>query len=105
VAAMSNVDLIARAAKYVTERGEHGCNSDCHTCGLIRDLANCLAAADKINAALREALKQLLDGYLAHWMAARAEIEGAHMSNHLFDKEFDVIAARAALALASGEQS
>jgi hypothetical protein len=92
----ADADLIARAYDSTKHDGE--------TNALLRELADRLATQDKINAALREALQQLLDGYLAHWMAARAEIEGTHMSAHLFNKEFDVIAARAALALTSGEQ-
>jgi len=40
----------------------------------------------------------LLDAWLATWMAARAEVEGARTARELFEKEPEVIAYRAAIA-------
>ena len=50
---------------------------------------------------LIKALQASLDGHRATWMAARAEVEGAATAAALFEKEPEVIAARAALLLAS----
>jgi hypothetical protein len=58
-----------------------------------------IAAAPEVTAAL----KQSLAGHYATWMAARAEVEGASVSAALFEKEPEVIAARAALAKAEGK--
>ena len=61
--------------------------------------ARLIAAAPK----MAEALERLLLGAYATWMAARAEVEGAKTSHDLFEKEPEVIAARAVLAEARGE--
>jgi hypothetical protein len=65
---------------------------------MMEKQARMIAAAPEVAAAL----KQSLAGHYATWMAARAEVEGASVSAALFEKEPEVIAARAALAKATG---
>lgn len=55
-------------------------------------------ALAKENERLRMALARQLDAHRATWMAARAEVEGAETANALFEKEPEVIEARAILA-------
>lgn len=57
-------------------------------------LAKRMAAANE----MLTALKDQLDGHWATWMAARAEVEGAETSKQLFEREPDVIRARALIA-------
>jgi hypothetical protein len=57
----------------------------------------------RVNADLLAALKSSLAGHYATWMAARAEVEGGRTSHALFEKEPDVIMARAAIAKATGQ--
>jgi hypothetical protein len=66
---------------------------------MTEEQARMIAAAPEVTAAL----KQSLAGHYATWMAARAEVEGASVSAALFEKEPEVIAARAALAKAEGK--
>jgi recombinational DNA repair ATPase RecF len=47
-------------------------------------------------------LHHQLEAHYATWMAARAEVEGAATASMLFEKEPDVIRARAAIAKATG---
>jgi hypothetical protein len=65
---------------------------------MTEEQARMIAAAPELAAAL----KQSLAGHYATWMAARAEVEGASVSAALFEKEPEVIVARAALAKATG---
>jgi len=46
----------------------------------------------------RDLVEDLVDGHFATWMAARADVEGVHTAKTLFEKEPEIIAARAALA-------
>lgn len=56
--------------------------------------ARLIAAAPDLLAAL----KDQLDGHWATWMAARAHVDGAETSKQLFEREPDVIRARALIA-------
>ena len=51
---------------------------------------------------LLAALESSLAAHYATWMAARAEVEGGRTSHALFEKEPEVIMARAAIAKATG---
>ena len=66
----------------------------------IREEAKANARAIGAVPDLIKALQASLDGHRATWMAARAEVEGAATAAALFEKEPEVIAARAALAKA-----
>jgi hypothetical protein len=52
---------------------------------------------------LLAALKQLLAGHYATWMADRGEVEGFRASQNRFEEKPEVIASRAAIAKAEGK--
>lgn len=60
--------------------------------------ARLIAAAPE----LLEALQSQMAAHFATWMAARADYEGSTLSASLFEKEPEVIAARAVIAKATG---
>ena len=68
---------------------------------LIASAPDLLAERDRlreINTELQAALIVSVESHYATWMAARAEVEGATMSEHLFEREPDIMTARAVIA-------
>lgn len=65
---------------------------------MVSDLARERDALKRDLSVAVAGLKDQLDGHWATWMAARAEVEGAETSKQLFEREPDVIRARALIA-------